>query len=346
MEYVASVYAAALRAVAGVSGAALRPLVEAATKQTGAVTPPSPNGILDAALALPLPIQGALLWRFNKQLDNPNHRRHIAAGIANEIRTLAGLPGPQSSESAARFIQDGIEAFPSLLTRTEVEEILAYFKARPAIRQDTILDHDVSDVVRAPYVFRVATDERLLRVVHEYLGAPPTIVSMDAFWSLPESEKPIGSQIFHRDRDDFRACKLFVYLSDVSAGDGPHIFVRGSHRREAVEQALTAKSLAPSNADAFFSGNGRQVADKIDEVFGPDVLEITGPAGTSFLENTYGFHRGKIPKTGRRCVYQVLYGSVPFPDRVERWKRAKLTALPKECSLSALALHATRLALS
>lgn len=298
---------------------------------------------LDRALALDPVQQGKLLWTINKHIGDPAIRQRIGHIIAVAERARAEVPQPDPIAAADDFARDGIVGLADLVSPAEAAEMLRYFEACPNVtRQETVLHHDVKDVVRAPHVFRIATDPRILAVASRHIGAPATMVQMDAWWSLPEREEPHGAQVFHRDRDDFRSCKFFLYLSDVTTGDGPHIFVRGSHRPEGVTSALTAMGALPEKTPLFFKGNGREVAHLIDDVFGASVLEITGSAGTCFLENTFGFHRGKVPKTGRRCIFQVLYAGIPYPERLDRWTEANLAALPSDCATTPLARHAVR----
>ncbi len=346
---IVSIYAAALRAADEcIAEPRLRKEIEDLARSVAAMAMAEWQGtFIGTALTLKPRVQGLLSWQLNKLLVDPDLRRRIADLIAQRSQDIAMLPAAAPSSAGARFTQDGIVAFQDLVSAREAEEMLTYLRNCPnTTRQDSVLHHNIHDIVRAPHAFRIATDERVLSIAHQYLGAPPVIVQMDAWWSLPEREEPHGAQIFHRDRDDFRACKLFVYLSDVNAGDGPHIFVRGSHRVDAVQDTLAAKGMPLESVSAFFEGNGRQVADKIDDIFGAAVEELTGPAGTCFLENTYGYHRGKIPKTGRRCLFQVLYAVIPYPDRLERWAAAELNALPADCAGDARARHAARFAVS
>lgn len=299
---------------------------------------------IDGALALDPVDQGQLLWGFNKQIGDPAIRQRIGQILAEAELARAGVPQPEST-AAADFARDGILPLHDLVSRAEAADILRYLEGCTNLtRQETVLHHDVRDVVRAPHVFRIATDPRILAVAARHIGAPATMVQMDAWWSLPERDEPHGAQIYHRDRDDFKSCKFFLYLSDVTTGDGPHIFVRGSHRPEGVTEALEAVGARSEKTPLFFKGNGREVAHLIDQVFGPAVMEITGGAGTCFLENTFGFHRGKVPKTGRRCIFQILYAGIPYPDRLQRWEEASLTELPRDCATTPLARHAVRFA--
>lgn len=343
---VTQIYEAALRAISDAlpDSGGQGQLTALAEKAAAAAGLKPAGNFLDTALLLGPEQQGALLWHLNKQIDAPALRVRISGLLAERMRQIVPVPVPGHADTIEALKSDGFLRLPNLANQTEIGDIVGYLQGCPnLIRQDTVLYHEARDVIRAPHAMRIATDERVLAAAYHHLGAAPLVMQMDAWWSLPQSEEPIGAQVFHRDRDDFRACKLFLYLSDVGPGDGPHIFVRGSHREDFVQHALAEKALG-AEAGAFFAGNGRQVAQHIEGIFGPAVSEITGPAGTSFLENTYGFHRGKVPQTGRRCVLQVLYAAVPFPARLERWKSAALKVLPPDCADTPLARNAVCLA--
>jgi hypothetical protein len=99
-------------------------------------------------------------------------------------------------------------------------------------------------------------------------------------------------QNFHRDIDDLRFVKLFCYLTDVDEESGPHVYLPGSHRAN----KLTA--------------TGRYQEEEVYQAFG-EPRRFTGPAGLTFLENTYGFHRGLPVKSKPRLIFQVLYSLRP-----------------------------------
>jgi hypothetical protein len=340
---IAPIYEAALSAVNEGLGSPLGEATRAFAAQIAATENLQLGAaFVTAALRLDLARQGTLLWNFNKGIDDPSLRGLIARLIAGK---MPQIDASGHGDAAKDFSLDGLLNFPRLVSPVEAREMLAYFEQCTEVtRQETLVYHRLRDIVRAPHVFRIATDEKVLAVARHHLGGAPAVVQMDAWWSLPERENPVGPQIFHRDRDDFRACKLFVYLSDVTSGDGPHIFVRGSHRQDMVREVLAAKGKT-ADPSMFFSKSSRSFADKLEGLFGPAVAEMTGPAGTCFLENTYGFHRGKVPTTGRRCVFQVLYAAVPYPHRLNLWRAADLTAPPVDCAATPLARSALRFAI-
>jgi hypothetical protein len=50
----------------------------------------------------------------------------------------------------------------------------------------------------------------------------------------------------------------------------------------------------------------------ISQEFSSKTISMTGPAGTSFLEDTFGLHKGKPVEKGNRLVLQVEYSYFPI----------------------------------
>jgi hypothetical protein len=151
------------------------------------------------------------------------------------------------------------------------------------------------DTVNCPHALKLANDEHVLRLVESYFQCRPTISNISIWWSLKSDGAPEEAESFHRDIDDWRQLKLFVYLTDVDDELGPHVFVRESHR---IRQALDIK---------------RYTDEEVVSVFGKDrIVTFTGPQGTCFLENTFGLHKGTTARSGNRLLFQVLYTLNPL----------------------------------
>lgn len=307
----------------------------------------SGGDFLETVLKLDLWHQGALLWDINKSLSDPLARAFVGDRLASVFSGLATLPAATPTPAALEFKRDGVVPISDIVTPAEAAEMLAYLSGiADRIPEGSILHHRTEDVVRVPHAFRIATDERVLAIASHHLGSPATIMQMDAWWSMPGSQSPEGPQIFHRDRDDFRACKLFLYLTDVSAESGPHIFVKGTHDRETVKKAVREKGLDVSAAGPLFSGTGREISESVADIFGANVTEMIGPPATCFLANTYCFHRGKVPTANARCLLQVSYGMVPYPGRLERWVSTGLSQTPPDSAKTPQAEWATHFTLA
>ena len=79
-----------------------------------------------------------------------------------------------------------------------------------------------------------------------YLGTLPTLSSITAWWSFSTGVEPVGSQLYHHARADFRSVNLFVYLTNVGSNNGPHVYVKHTHEfsvlNKIMEQRLGGNS--------------------------------------------------------------------------------------------------------
>jgi hypothetical protein len=134
-------------------------------------------------------------------------------------------------------------------------------------------------------------DPLLLDVARHYLGSEAKLITTRTWWSFPaksasEADLSRASFKFHFDLDDWRMLKFFFYLSDVDADAGPRVYVRGSHNRRRLEHQLTLLVGHP--------------ADEVLSFYGEDsAITLTGKAGTGFVEDAFGFHRGTLANSLR-----------------------------------------------
>jgi hypothetical protein len=261
---------------------------------------------------------------FDKLMSKARTARHLALMRVRHplrreaISKLIGklLPSPEEDERsagmAAQIRENGYAVIDNPLSieklrllRDALEPKLCFDAWRPERGQferknapDDSNNIHIVDVELIPEAVELANDPTILAAVGAYLGCKPTIDDILAWWSLPGRSAPFEEQYFHRDWDSIRFVKLFVYLSDVSEADGPHVFVRGSHRSDKL-------LLRP--------GRRRSDEDVLSQVNPEDVIRFTGPFGTTFLEDTFGLHKGTMPTTGTRLVLQVRYTMLPSP---------------------------------
>lgn len=184
-----------------------------------------------------------------------------------------------------------------------------------------VASYDLADVLDCPHLLEAANDPRVLASVATYLGAWPTLSALRVWWSLPHGEAARHTELFHRDVDDLRFLKLFVYLTDVDHGSGPHVFIEGSHR---TERLTRLRRFTDAEVAAAF--DGAQTA-------------IIGAAGTSFLEVTYGLHRGLPPSEWPRLIFQPLYTLQPTIYAPKRPLRAVRAGERVDAYTSRLLVH-------
>ncbi len=109
------------------------------------------------------------------------------------------------------------------------------------------------------------------------------------------------------DFDGVQAIRVHMYLTDVDEDSAPMEFVRGSHR---------VGSLRGPQFRAADMGLDEEV---VIERFGPSAARtITGPAGTTFVTDPRGLHRGTAPRRRDRLFLVVPIQAGAFAGYVHR----------------------------
>ncbi len=156
-----------------------------------------------------------------------------------------------------------------------------------------------ADFRRLSAIKQLENDPKLLKIAALYLGAKPVHVRTELAWCFVAERKlyeQMGDAqvLFHYDIDDFRAVKFFFYLTDVDQFSGPHVCVRGSHKKKMFGHQF-----------ALFIGRSDK---KIVDYYGAEnLVTIYGKAGFGFVEDTFCFHRGTPPVSRDRLMLQIEF---------------------------------------
>jgi hypothetical protein len=258
-------------------------------------------------------------WPFflQRAFMHPQRRDALAARLARLRRS--GMPEGaankvQAMERVKQLRSRGNATLGQALSTQQCQALREYFTSRdvhdpyrPALapfrplgegrHENThVAHHSAADVMNAPGLLALANRPDILATVAEFLGCMPTLSYAAAWWSYTT---PLGAQqaeFFHRDVDDWRFIKLFVYLTDVGEESGPHVYVAGS-------------SISPRLARIR-----RFTDDEVTTEFGRDsVLTMKGMAGDAFLEDTFGIHKGQPVARGNRLIFQAVYSMHALP---------------------------------
>lgn len=166
---------------------------------------------------------------------------------------------------------------------------------------------------RCDAIGRLVRDPMLQWIACRYLESLPTFVGANLWWTFPvvalESDRERHAHLFHRDIDDFRFFKFFFYLTDVDSGEGAHVCVKASHRQP--------PRLQPADHWLIRRYSDQEITSTYPE---ERILEICGPAGTGFAENTLCVHKGLTPRTNERLLLQLQFALFDYGamhDRVD-----------------------------
>jgi hypothetical protein len=244
----------------------------------------------------PMTTAGFLVQR---QIKNPDMRERIGAAMARtrpRPRDGARINSPLVAQGYEPIDIVGAERaaemrayFEGLKVRDLYGRTAGDFWPSEAGPDTHVAYHEEAATLMAPHALAIANDPGVLAAVSEALGAKPLISSMATWWSIPHPGKARDAELFHRDVDDWRFVKLFVYLTDVDEESGPHAYVPGSHR-------------SPNLRDIR-----RYTDEEVEAAYPGETIIIKGKAGDAFLENTQGLHRGIPPRSKMRLLFQVIY---------------------------------------
>lgn len=142
-------------------------------------------------------------------------------------------------------------------------------------------------------------DESLIAVANSYLNTKPILDLAVMWWSIPFSSKAEdrAAQMYHFDMDRFKFIKFFFYLNDVNNNNGPHCYVRGSHKR-LPKEILQDRRIKDEEVAKHYPGN--------------DILELTGGKGSIIAVDTRGLHKGKPLTEGKRLLFQIEFSNSLF----------------------------------
>lgn len=164
-------------------------------------------------------------------------------------------------------------------------------------------EFEMQDLLRNTDVQTLMCSDGLLSLAQTYLGSVPRVDVLALWWNTAFNSRPSenAAQLFHFDMDRIKWLKIFIYLTDVHAENGPHSFVKGSHKTSGIPGELLARGYA------------RLTDQEIATHYSSErIVEFPGQRGTIIVEDTRGLHKGKLVETGDRLVLQLQFSNSLF----------------------------------
>jgi hypothetical protein len=269
------------------------------------------------------------LYYVNRVVPSFPLRRRVANTVARTIGHREARPQdlPADIERGLGDLRrEGCATLNPLLDGRQLGEVRDYLQARNVIASNgktvpasaippdiRMASYPLQTILECPHLLEAVNRPEILELARQYLGCEPTLSSLRIDWSFHcEAGPPPDVQRFHRDYDDWRFFKLFVYLTDVEEQNGPHEFVARSH---VASGKLFATPFEPSEILWTYGQNS--------------IVRVLGPMGTTFLVDTWGIHRGSVPQAGRRLMFQAQYSLLPvYKFRYRPQHVAKAAGVP------------------
>ncbi len=155
-----------------------------------------------------------------------------------------------------------------------------------------------------PFV-SLALRDTVIDIVESYMDMWVRFKQFHLGKTLPDPERPLaGSQQWHRDPEEKRMCKMFIYLNDIDETAGPFTYLFGSTYGNKYGRLFPQKSPEGSYpAEAEVRARG-----------GTDIHAMTGKAGTVMFCDTSGLHFGGRATGHERIMFTAAFASPLYSE--------------------------------
>jgi hypothetical protein len=218
-----------------------------------------------------------------------------------------------SSPNIPSLIQSGFQYLPPL-SFSLLAKLLALASANLTPLVDSPKSVVPPEILHSSLpVLSLFSSRHIIDIVSRYLGIFPSIQYISLWKTDSTSSLRTPEMYWHVDHHGHKFIKAFYYLTDVLLGFGHHEFICETHHQPSFD------SFLQSNQPNFISHIHRKrrergkyrLPDDLLLPFLPKTLRLDGQAGSGFMEDTRGLHRGTaIISNVPRIIIQALY--VPF----------------------------------
>ena len=169
-------------------------------------------------------------------------------------------------------------------------------------------------------------DKKVRNVVNMYLGMRSKYYyyTLNITNPVGQGDKAQKSQRWHRDPEDKKLCKIFIYLSDVDETAGPFTYIIGS------AYGMKYGDLFPQRPPIGYYPNDGMVESRVDP---RDIKVFTGRKGTIIFCDTAGLHKGGYATQRERLMftggYRPATSITPLGVRYPKSDLYELTPAPE-----------------
>lgn len=251
----------------------------------------------------------------------------------NRITKTINYNGEDNSEILKNLNENGLFVKENFLNLYEIEEIkkilINYefslrqmdgevkkkntepkkYKFDPENPKAVMYSVDPNFLINQKIIQEILLKNEIYDIGRKYFGAEPIFDHVSLSISTNFNKEPDGeaAQLYHFDLDKPKWLKFLTYVNDVGIENGPHCFIKKSHKNNAIPFNLRSKGYV--RIEDHNKNINRLIQDEI---------KITGKAGTSIIEDTKGLHKGLVVKKGYRILLNIQINSSMFGSPYEK----------------------------
>ena len=144
-------------------------------------------------------------------------------------------------------------------------------------------------------IIKMYLSPEITSIAEAFHGITPRVRNI-LTWVHPQNPKgsEFASQVWHRDQEDYKICKVFILFGDVTSTTGPTQFVKRTQHGGKYED---------------ITNNMNQQSTSVFKYSIPqeEIVSCEGKAGTIIFVNTNGLHKGGLVREGVRCLTQANF---------------------------------------
>jgi hypothetical protein len=192
-------------------------------------------------------------------------------------------------------------------------------KFNPSKPEGIVYRFEEQVILKNSIMKKIAMNSLLASIAQDYFKSLPFLTGVNLWWSTAYNKiaDKDSAQYFHFDMDSPKWLKFFFYITDVSESNGPHVFVKKTHKNNGIPWEIRKLGYQRVNDNEVFKFYDKK-----------DILEFIGNRGTLIIEDTRGLHKGKVVESKSRLIFEIEYSNTIFV------KKEKNSLLKNESSSS------------
>ena len=154
---------------------------------------------------------------------------------------------------------------------------------------------------------KLTLEKRVLDIANEYMGMWTKLKYYDLAMTLPvpAGADAVQSQRWHRDPQEKKIFKMFIYLNDVGDDAGPFYYVVESNDDGKYGELFPQKTP---------EGIYVKEEDLLKKISSENIKKMTAPAGTVIFCDTSGIHKGGYATKNERLMFTSFFTSISFKE--------------------------------
>jgi len=160
-----------------------------------------------------------------------------------------------------------------------------------------------------PAIDQLSRDPALLAIARSYLKTEPIFTGSRLWWIFAVDTECYDTSrtvcFYHYDLDDYACLRFFFYLTPIDLSGGPHVCIRGSHRKKKTSYVLSPVKRRSDREIASYYGE-------------ENIVTICGDAGFGFAEDTFIYHKATRPLDRDRLLLQIQFAARDYGNHNDR----------------------------